>query len=162
MYHLLPQNLELPKLQNPDLSMTLQSDSHSRFHRAFLGFPIGLQKHFKKISIPVLFIDCCHFQSPHCDGRIIALTSRSGNGLTLLLAIGIIPVENIDHISWFLQLCALHGIDLNCALFTDCGPLSSATGHLQTSTTLKLSPMFCLQHVIWNVCHEFSQRCGEK
>ena len=74
-----------------------------------------------------------------------------------MLAIGIIPVENIDHISWFLQLCALHGIDLNCALFTDRGPLLSAARYLHESTTLKLSLMFCLEHVKRNICHKFDE-----
>ena len=104
-----------------------------------------------------MFIDCSHYQCPFYDGISIFLTSRSGCGSTLLLAFGIIPVKNMDHISWFLQLCALHGINFDCALFTDQGPLLSAAQKLsKTSRPLKLSLMFCLQHLIRNVCHRFS------
>ena len=104
-----------------------------------------------------MFIDCSHYQCRFYDGISIFLTSRSGCGSTLLLALGIIPFENMDHISWFLQLCALHGINFDCALFTDQGPLLSVAQKLsKTSRPLKLSLMFCLQHLIRNVCHRFS------
>ena len=154
-YHHLPQYLSELGERNPDTSITLQSDTLGRFYRAFIGMPMGLSKHLQNLSIPVMFIDCCHYQCLQYDGIAITLSSKSGCGLSLVLAFGIIPVENIDHISWFLQLCALHGINFDCALFTDQGPLLSATKHLSETTTLKFTLMFCLQHLIRNVRHKF-------
>ena len=104
-----------------------------------------------------MFIDCSHYRCSFYDGVSIFLTSRSGCGQTLLLAFGIIPVENTDHICWFLRLCASHGINFDCALFTDQGPLVSAAGRLTNDTPpLKLSLMYCLQHLIRNVRYKFS------
>ena len=142
---------------NPETSISLQRDSEGRFYQAFVGFLIGLKKHYQKISIPVLFIDCCHYQCPQYDGIAIALSTKSGCGLSLILAFAVIPVENADHISWFLQLCAVHGVDFDCALFTDQGPLLSAVKFLTETTTLKFSLMFCLQHLIRNVRHKFPE-----
>ena len=71
------------------------------------------------------------------------------------LAIAIIPNEDTNDIAWFIQLCALHGINFDCALFTDRGHIISAVRQLTLTTNLKFNLMFCLQHLKRNVWHKF-------
>ena len=154
-YHILPQHLLEFNNLNPDSSVALQSDSQGRFFRAFIGCPSGIAQAQKYFTVPILFIDCCHYQCPQYDGVIIILNSKTGNGEILPLAFGIIPIENVNNISWFLQLCALHGINLDCALFTDQGPLISAAKQLHEHTSIRLSLMLCTQHLLRNIRHRF-------
>ena len=154
-YHFLPHYMEEFANLNPDASVALQSDSSNHFFRLFVAFPIALPEHRSKFTIPVLFIDCCHYQCPQYDGIAITLSSKTGCGLIVILSFAIIPTEDTDSICWFLQLCALHGIDMNCALFTDQGPLLSAVRQLRDKILVKFCLMLCLQHLIRNIRHKF-------
>ena len=154
-YHILPHHLSVFKKMNPDTSVALQSDNQGRFFRAFVGCPMGIAQAQKHFLVPVLFIDSCHYQCPQYDGVIITLNSKNGNGKIIPLAFGIISVKNVNNIAWFLQLCALHGINLDCALFTDQGPLISAAKRLHEHTSIRLSLMLCLQHLLHNIRHRF-------
>ena len=59
------------------------------------------------------------------------------------------------HISWFIQLCALHGINFDCTMFTDRGHLLSAAKWLSSMTNLEFNLMCCIQHLKRNVFHKF-------
>jgi hypothetical protein len=153
-YARLPQYLEEFSVRNTLSSVALQSDQHDQFYRLFVGFPVA-HAH-GKITLPILMIDCFHYQCPSYDGIAIALTSKTGFGQSVVYAFGIIPAEDTNNISWFLQLCGLHGINFDCALFTDQGPLLSAANAIsQTFPRVKFNLMLCLQHLIRNIIHRF-------
>ena len=153
-YARLPQYLKEFSEKNQLSSVALQSDQDDQFYRLFVGFPIAHEH--GKLTLPILTIDCFHYQCPSYDGIAIALTSRTGFGLSVVYAFGIIPTEDTNNISWFLQLCVLHGIDFNCALFTDQGPLLSAANAIsQRFPQVKFNLMLCLQHLIRNIIHRF-------
>ena len=82
----------------------------------------------------------------------------------VMLAFAIMPSKDTDSMCWFLQLCALHGTDMDCALFTDQGPLLSAVRQLSSKICVKFSLMLCLQHLIRNVRHKFPDliKCDAK
>ena len=121
--HLLPHHMEEFANSNPNASVALQSNSLNHFFCLFVAFPIALPEHESKFATPVLFIDCCHHQCLQCDSIAIALSSKTGCRLIAILSFAIIPAKDADSMCWFLQLCALHGMDMNCALFADQGPL---------------------------------------
>jgi hypothetical protein len=153
-YARLPQYLNEFSIKNCFSSVALQSDQYDQFYRLFVGFPIA-HAH-GKLTLPILMIDCFHYQCPSYDGVAIALTSKTGFGLTVVYAFGIIPTEDTNNISWFLQLCALHGIDFDCALFTDQGPLLLAANAItQNFENVKFNLMLCLQHMIRNIIHRY-------
>ena len=121
------------------------------FGRLFVGFPIA--EHQKLLTLPVLQIDCFHYQCYSYDCFAIILCLKTGFGKIILLAFGIIPVEDTNNIAWFLQLCVRHGIDFSdCPLFTDRGPLLAAVRKLDT-VGFNVNIMICLQHFIQNIRH---------
>ena len=140
---------------NSMVSVALQGTfgKEPNFHRVFVGFPIACLG--QQVHIPVLFIDFYHYQCPQYDGKLGSLSSKLGDGSIVTLAIAIIPNEDTNNIAWFIQLCALHGIDFDCALFTDRGHIISAVRQLTLTTNLKFNLMFCLQHLKRNVWHKF-------
>ena len=140
---------------NHMVSVVLQGTSGDKpnFFRMFLGFPVGCLG--QKVHVPVLFIDFCHYQCPQYDGKLACLSSKLGDGSVVILAVSIIPNEDTNNIAWFIQLCALHGINFDCALFTDRGHIISATRQLVKHTNLKFNLMYCVQHLKRNVWHHF-------
>ena len=147
----MPQIFKQLSLDNPRMSVALQKDHNNHFCRAFIGLPVAFNQF--DLALPILFIDSYHYRCPQYDGNIICLSSKTGDGSIIIFAFGVVPVENSNHMAWFIQMCALHGIDFNCALFTDRGPLISAAKSLSQSTNINLSLMFCLQHFKRNVRH---------
>ena len=135
------------------MSIALQSDDNNRFYRAFIGLPIATKQHH--VAPPLLFFDSYHYRCPQYDGKIVGLCSKSGDGSIIDFGFGVVPAENANHLAWFLQMCALHNTDFNCALFTDRGPLTSAVKLLTQHTKLEFSLMFCLQRLKRNVRHRF-------
>ena len=156
-YHQLPEFVRSLLWKNSMVSVALQGTSgiEPKFHRLFIGFPIACLGHH--VHIPVLFIDFYHYQCPQYDGRLASLSSKLGDGSTVVLATAIIPNEDVNNIAWFIQLCSLHGIDFDCALFTDRGHIISAVRQLTSLTKLKFNLMFCLQHLKRNVWHKFTE-----
>ena len=152
-YHRLPQYLRKFSINNLLSSVVLQADASSQFYRLFIGFPIAHQH--GQSTLPILMVDCFHYQCPNYDGIAIVLTSRTGFGLSVTYAFAIIPVEDTNNIAWFLQLCLLHGIDFDCALFTDQGPLLSAANGISRRFKVKFNLMLCLQHLLRNIFHKF-------
>ena len=155
LYARLPQYLRQFSLRNKATSVALQGDQNNQFYRLFVGFPIA-HAH-GKLTMPVLVIDCFHYQCPSYDGVTIALSSRTGFGRSVIYAFGIIPMEDTNNISWFLQLCFLHGIDFNCALFTDQGPFLSAANAISRNFGVSFNLMLCVQHLLRNVIHRFPE-----
>ena len=153
LYATLPQYLRQFNLENQETLVALQGDQNNQFYCLFVGFPIACAQ--GKLTMPILMIDCFHYQCPSYDGITIALTSRTGFGLSVIFAFGIIPTEDTNNISWFLQLCLLHGVDFNCALFTDQGPLLSAANAISQNFGISFNLMLCLQHLICNIIHRF-------
>ena len=135
------------------LQGTKNPGSGSNFHRAFVGHPVACLGH--SLHLPVLFVDCYHYQCPHYDGRLASLSSKLGDGSIVELAHAIIPKEDANNMAWFLQLCALHGVDFDCALFTDRGHIISAVKKLTSATGLRFNLMYCVQHLKRNVWHKF-------
>ena len=111
LYATLPQYLRQFSLENQETSVALQGDQNNQFYRLFVGFPIAHAQ--GKLTMPILMIDCFHYQCPSYDGITIALTSRTVYGLLVVYAFGIIPTENANNIFWFSQLCLFHGVDFN-------------------------------------------------
>ena len=162
LYHKLPAYLEKFLRENPSASAALQphydsvsAPTEALFGRLFVGFPIA---EFQNVlTLPVLQIDCFHYQCHSYDGVAIILCSKTGFGKIILLAFGIIPVEDTNNIAWFLQMCVRHGINFSdCPLFTDRGPLLSAVRRLDT-VGFNVNIMICLQHFIRNVRHMHPQ-----
>ena len=91
------------------------------------------------------------------DGIAIVSTSRTGFGFSVTYAFAIISTEDTNNIAWFLQLCLLHGINFDCALFTDQGPLLSAANVITERLKIKFNLMLCLQHLLRNIFHMFPE-----
>ena len=163
-YHMLPQFLSTLIRRNGGfnhrnmISVALQgtkvpSDQPSHFYRMFVGFPIACFG--QSVHVPVLFIDFYHYQCPYYDGKLASLCSKLGDGSTVVLANAIIPNENVNNIGWFLQLCALHGVNFDCALFADRGHIVTAAKQLTLQTNLRFNLMHCVQHLKRNAWHKF-------
>merc|ERR1712115_477414 len=124
-YHKMSAYLNLFLEQNPGASAALQPhfflnspSSEPMFGRLFVGFPIAAHQNI--LTLPVLQINCFHYQCYSHDGVAVVLCSKTGFGKIVLLAFGMIPVEDTNNLAWFLQLCARHGIDFATSpLFTD-------------------------------------------
>jgi len=146
--------------KNPTVTVALQGDQRNQVYRLFVGFPIA--KHHGKLTIPILIADCHHFQTPHYDGVALVIVSKTGYGHTILHAFAILPIEDTNHIAWFLQMCLRHGLDLDCALFTDQGPLLAAARVLFKEFKLRFNLMLCLQHIFRNIRHYFKSLFPKK
>ena len=96
----------------------------------------------------VLVVDCFHFKTASYDGVCMNFVSRTGFGRTILVAIAIIPIEDVNHICWVLQMCFRHGMELKCAIFTDQGPMLAAAAAFYKAFQIKLKLQLCLQHLI--------------
>ena len=158
LYHKLPAYLQKFLRENPSASAALQphfesvgEGKESMFGRLFVGFPVA---EFQNVlTLPVLQIDCFHCQCHSYDGVGITLCSKTGFRKIILLAFGIIPVEDTNNVAWFLQLCVRHGMNFSDRpLFTDRGPLLSAVRQLD-KVGFNVNIMICLQHFIRNIRH---------
>jgi hypothetical protein len=146
-YARLPAFLHRLASKNKNLTVALQSEANTNsFFRLFLGFPIALE--VGELTMDVLVTDCFHQKCKSYDGVVMHIVSRTGFGRTVLCAIAIIPIEDTNHISWVIQMCWRHGIELKCGLFTDQGPLLSAASTLFEKFKIKLKLQLCLQHII--------------
>ena len=155
-YHLLPKYLHDFSSLNPGATVALQSDQHHQFYRVFVGFPIA--KFHGIVTLPILVVDCFHYQCPQYDGTAIVMATKNGFGHSIFLAFGIIPSEDTNSVAWFLQMCAKHGIDYaKSPLFTDQGPLLSAARILTDRYDYTFIIMLCLQHLLRNVRHKFPE-----
>ena len=155
-YHLLPKYLHDFSSLNPGATVALQSDQHHQFYRVFVGFPIA--KFHGIVTLPILVVDCFHYQCPQYDGTAIVMATKNGFGHSIFLAFGIIPSEDTNSVAWFLQMCAKHGIDYaKSPLFTDQGPLLSAARILADRYDYTFIIMLCLQHLLRNVRHKFPE-----
>ena len=83
LYHKLPGYLKKFLAENPSASAALQPNFHSAdesmemmFGRLFVGFPIA--EHQKILTLPVLQIDCFHYQCYSYNGVAIILCSKTG------------------------------------------------------------------------------------
>jgi hypothetical protein len=143
----LPSFLHLLADKNKNLTVALQSEVNTNsFLRLFVGFPIALE--VGELTMDVMVTDCFHQKSKNYDGVVMHIVSRTGFGRTILCAIAIIPIEDTNHISWVIQMCWRHGMDLKCGLFTDQGPLLSAARTLFDKFQIELKLQLCLQHII--------------
>ena len=101
--------IELNK-NNVTACLQTELDSNS-FFRLFLDMPIC--KELGKLTMDVLVADCFHFKTPSFDGVCMNIVTRSGFGRTILCAIAIIPIENVNHICWFFKCVSVTGWTLN-------------------------------------------------
>ena len=155
-YHLLPEYLLKFSSHNPGATVALQSDQNDQFYRLFVGFPIA--KFHGIVTLPILVVDCFHYQCPQYDGTAIVMATKNGFGHSIFLAHGIIPTEDTNSVAWFLQMCGKHGIDYaKSPLFTDQGPLLSAARILTDRYDYTFIIMLCLQHLLRNVRHRFPE-----
>ena len=153
-YHLLPKYLLHFYELNPGSTVALQSDDCNQFYRLFVGFPMA--KYHGILTLPILVVDCFHYQCPQYDGTAIVMVTKTGFGSSVFLAFGIIPSEDTNSVGWFLQMCSRHGIDYaKSPLFTDQGPLLSAARILTQQYEYTFIIMLCLQHLLRNVRHKF-------
>ena len=148
-YDFLPKYLTYLAQVNPKVTIALQSNQHNQFHRVFVGFPMS--GYHGRLTVPILIADCFHYRSPHYDGVGIIICSKSPFGRTIIHAFGIIPIEDTNSISWFLQMCLKHGLQLSDALFTDQGPLLSAARVMSEKFMIRFNLMLCLQHIFRNM-----------
>ena len=160
LYYDFPKYMTYFAHKNPTATIALQGDQHNQFYRLFVGFPIA--KHHGKLTLAVLIADCFHFQTPHYDGVAIVIVSKTGFGRTIIHAFAIFPIEDTNNIAWFLQMCLRHGLDLDCALFTDQGPLLAAARILFEKFKLRFNLMLCLQHIFRNIRHKFKDLFPKK
>ena len=58
-----------------DASVVLQGD---KFYPLFVGFPVA--KHHRRLMLPILLVDCLHYQSPQYNGVAIVFVSKTGFG----------------------------------------------------------------------------------
>ena len=123
----LPVFLELLiKFNEYTASAVLQTEEGNNTFLCFLmGLPIALE--LGKLTMDVLVADCFHYKTLSYDGVCMNIVTRTGFGCTILCAITVIPIENVNHIFWVLQICLRYGLDLKCAIFTDQGPTVAAT-----------------------------------
>jgi hypothetical protein len=111
-----------------------------------VGFPIALE--VGQLTMNVMVTDCFHQKSKNYDGVVMHTVSQTGFGRTVLCVIAIILIEDTNHIAWVIQMCWRHGMDLQCCLFTDQGPLLAAARTLFEKFRIKLKLQLCLQHII--------------
>ena len=147
-YRKFPAFLQATCNMNPNtVTCALQFEEESNiFFRCFIAFPIAQE--LGRLTMNIIVADCFHFKTESCDFVIMNLATRTGFGRTILLAIAIIPIENVNHICWVLQMCLRHGMELKCAIFTDQGPMLAASAAFYKAFKIKLKLQLCLQHII--------------
>ena len=90
-----------------------------------------IAKYHGQLTIPVYVADCSFFRAKQYDGVVFNIVAKTGFGRTVCYALAIIPRENATHISWVMQMCWRHGMELHTtSLFTDQGPLVAAAAAL--------------------------------
>ena len=80
----------------------------------------------------------------------------ASNQDNVLLAIALVPIENIANMSWFIAMCYVAGLPINkWPIFCDRGHLLSAATYLKETHDFDLNLKYCLQHIIWNIIAKF-------
>jgi hypothetical protein len=81
----LPQFLRHCSDLNPEVIIALQVDEHDCFMRLFVTIP-RLAEVFSKLCLPILHLDGAHSKSTLCDGVLILIVAKLGNGTFVALA----------------------------------------------------------------------------
>ena len=153
MYHHLPAFVNALTATNPNVSAALQNDSEGRFCRFWIGLPIA--KQHGVFTQPIYVVDCFHSKCTMYGGVIMAFSSRTGFGRTVVEAAAWLPNESTPHLAWVVQMCKRHGMGLEDAIFTDQGPFLAAINALNTKFLLPFYVMLCLQHIFRNAYSTF-------
>ena len=153
MYNQLPSFLNALTDANPNVSAALQNDSEGRFCRLWIGMPIA--KQHGVTTQPIYVVDCFHSKSRMYGGVIMAFSSRTGFGRTVVEAAAWLPGESTPHLAWVVQMCRRHGMGFEDAIFTDQGPFLAAINALNVEFLLPFFVMLCLQHIFRNCYSTF-------
>jgi hypothetical protein len=101
-YTRLPQFLRDFKKNNPTSTVVLQLDGEDCFYRLFISLPMAKEL-FNACCLPLLFHDGVFVKIPLCDGTILLVVAKDGNGSTVPLALAFVPSEVIEHIAWVMR-----------------------------------------------------------
>ena len=105
---------------NPTMTVVMQCDAHDRFLRLFIGLPIAL--HLDSFFFPVIICDGTHYRTSSYTGKIFGFYAHDSFGTSILIAVAIIPEENIRHLAWTLECWIRHGMSVSLyPWFTDQG-----------------------------------------
>ena len=119
-YNNIPLLLQQLSDKNPEMAISLQVDSQNRFYRMFIVFPFT--KYNGIISQNVNITDCYSSKNKKWDGVINVWMTKSGYGFPITQAVGYIPSESSEHLSWCVQMAWRSGLKLSNTIFTDRGP----------------------------------------
>jgi hypothetical protein len=105
----------------------------------------------------MLHLDGARSKSTLCDGVMILIVAKLGNGTQLHLGLAHVPVKSSLFMVWIVLLLRRGGLDVeSIPIFLDRGNLLAASRILQNDHGLTLSTKFCLDHLIRNVISKFS------
>jgi hypothetical protein len=103
-HSLLPQFLCRCSDLNPEVVVALQLDDHQDcFMRLFVTIP-RFAEVFSKLCLPMLHLDGAHSKSAQCNGVMMLIVAKLGNGSQLHLGFARVPVESSLHIVWIILL----------------------------------------------------------
>jgi hypothetical protein len=147
--------------RNPTAMAVLQMDDHDCFYRMFITIPQASEV-FKRLCLPMIFIDGAFSKIPTYDGTIILMYGKSGNGSSIPLCIAWIPSESSTNLCWVMQLLQRANFDIESfPFFTDRGKLLSSVSTLNIHLGVTVSLKYCLEHLIRNIITKFKIKKGE-
>ena len=151
--------VELQKINKPeDVMVVLDADSHGRFLRCFLGSP-SLCKNDALLGVNSC--DAGHFTHKEYNGVLLAITSVDINHELIIVALAIVPKENMEHIYWFWKLCALCGVDLSLPMFMDRGTSNlAAIDQFEIRDGLLVNAKYRTLHIIRSSVYKFPRLGG--
>ena len=103
--------LSIYQAHNPASSTIVQADSCDRFYRVIVTVPVCTFL-FKKVCIPMFFIDGTFHKSKHYDGVLIQLCAKHGFGGTFQLMAAWLPRETAAHMAYFVMSMKEMGFDI--------------------------------------------------